>query len=192
MSCCCFSDAEPTPGKLEFSKVCSSGFEKERRSIYYSDDVSGRSPCERALSDSSIQSEDSDRQDSEEDIGDMVFVDGNEADLDECEDEDTLMERVWWLAKPPYVPRQTSVVSARRIQVIKERLSTSLKSLPKIRTLKEQRSKGLRNRGSKTQEYIVIGNFAANNQVVCGAGEQTTIPVCAQKLSDILLSCQNN
>lgn len=51
-------------------------------------------PCENAASDTSIQSVFNEEQDSDEDIADMVFVDGNEADLDECDDEDTLMERV--------------------------------------------------------------------------------------------------
>ncbi|XP_046610720.1 uncharacterized protein LOC124300544 [Neodiprion virginianus] len=192
MSCCCAPEVKKTStnrGKLEFAKVHSSGFEKERKTIHYADEVDGeKSACRNVRSDSSILSDFDDQHDSDEEIGDMVFVDGNEADLEECDDEDTLMERVWWLARPPYVPRQTPVVSARRIQVVKERLSSTIKGLPTIRAaLKEQVARSLQSRrGSKSRDYIAVGKFSGNSRAACGTDEVTSIPVCARKLSDLL------
>ncbi|XP_043682817.1 uncharacterized protein LOC122636053 isoform X2 [Vespula pensylvanica] len=61
----------------------------------------------------------------EECLKDILFVDGNEADCDE--DKNNLIEQVWWLSKPPVVKEQVPAISARQIQIVKERLSPMIK-----------------------------------------------------------------
>ncbi|XP_024936255.1 uncharacterized protein LOC107263006 [Cephus cinctus] len=124
----------------------------------------------------------------DEDITDMVFVDGNEADLEACDDEDCLMERVWWLVKPPFIPSHTPVVSARRVQVVKERLSSMVKNLSTARDkLNEQVEMNMKHRPKvEGDQYARIGNIEQKLRQSCQ--KEITIPVamCARNLSDLL------
>ncbi|KAL2730957.1 uncharacterized protein V1478_005370 [Vespula squamosa] len=89
----------------------------------------------------------------EEYLKDILFVGGNEVNFGICADKNMLMERVWWLSKPPVVEMQIPAISARQIQIIKERLSPTIKKPRGLtETLRDKIKENLKQRSQDTKE----------------------------------------
>ncbi|XP_066589231.1 uncharacterized protein [Prorops nasuta] len=177
MNCCC-SPPEPEEKNyktdVEFLEIYSSGFEKNYKSFV--------DPEDSEVAEESFGFVNTNERN--KNATEVLFVDGNETDVDVCDDEDTLMERVWRLVKPPDIPKRTFVVSARKIQIVKERLSGVLKKLPNTQTLLNERSISKRRKGGLRYNPVLKMNGAT--KLSCQNETIRTIPTCAQSLSNYL------